>query len=264
VKVLVRLPALAAIAAALVTSCSRSGGSPSASAVSAPSRPHITESARAPGAQTSTPVLAGTLFKLAANGTGPTPVQNATVYIAQVTPSGPWFGPAITDLYGRYVLYSLPSGPGNYLMRMYWGTEHLWEQTVTLPGIRPLTTVIRDVRVVYFPTARNRTQVVNVLQSVQLPYDPAKEITSAGTCAVNGLCFGNNIALGDLKAVAVALISHKILIESVCPFRSAEAWMPKVVLIGLPGRQATAGLTVSDVKNVGRIPKYCLAAKSSR
>jgi hypothetical protein len=78
-----------------------------------------------------------------------------------------------------------------------------------------------------------------VLQSVQLPYDPAKDISSAGTCAVNGLCFGNNIALGDLKGVAVALISDHILIQAICPFRSAEAWMPKVVLIGLPGREVT-------------------------
>ena len=174
------------------------------------------------------PVLTGSLFKIAKDEPHSTPVSGAAVYLHPITSKndGEWIGPNLTDIYGRYSFSNIAGG--QYLMRIYSGSIHLWEQVVAVPSkLAPI--VVRDVRVVYYPKAADGTTIDAILAKLPLPTDRA---TPQSTLTTNTLWFGDRVSLDDVKLVADALISGGVQLRAIRRFNMGSDWHAKVIEIG--------------------------------
>ena len=77
--------------------------------------------------------LSGCIYKYNHYGPYPIPIVGYQIFIfSQMTQ---WIGPAISDGYGRYAFYNVPSG--QYLMIIRNGSYQLWQQMVIVPGSLP-------------------------------------------------------------------------------------------------------------------------------
>jgi hypothetical protein len=198
------------------------------------------------------PVLAGSLFKIASDETRSTPVSGAAVYVhpAASRNADDWIGPNLTDVYGRYSFSNIPSG--QYLMRIYSGSIHLWEQVVAVPSkLAPI--VVRDVRVVYYPKAADGTTIDAILAKLPLPTDRA---TSRSTLATNTLWFGDRVNLSDVKLVAGALVSGGVQLRAIRRFNVGGDWHAKVIEIGAsPQHVSDTTLTVREIDAARDFPR---------
>jgi hypothetical protein len=198
------------------------------------------------------PLLAGSIFKIALGDKHSIPVVGADVYLhpAGTTDPDAWLGPNLTDVYGRFTFYNVPQG--RYLLRIYSGTLHLWEQVVELPAtLQPI--VIRDVRVVYYPKAIDGGKVDLALQASGLPYE---RVNGSVTQATNMVWFGDNVALSDVKTLTKALLSAGVQIRAVRRFAVGNDWRAKVIEIGSsPSHVADPPLSVAALNSATDFPR---------
>lgn len=196
--------------------------------------------------------VTGSLFKLGTGEPRPTAVVGASVYLHRADPSkgDDWIGPNLTDLYGRFNFPNVESG--KYLLRIYSGTIHLWEQTVEAPTIvEPI--VIRDVRVIYHPKAADAERIDAILQKLALPYDHAP---AHYTFATNTIWFGDQVAMSDIKLVANAMLKGGVAIRAIRRYEAKSDWWAKVIEIGSSPDHTTGHvLTPQEVNAASDFPR---------
>jgi hypothetical protein len=197
------------------------------------------------------PVLVGSLYKIASTSSQATPVVGASVYLH---PSGQsndvWIGPNLTDGKGRFVFYN--TAPGSYVMRIYSGTIRLWQQLVTVPrNIPPI--VIRDVRVVYYPKDADQGVVDKVLNKLELPYDKG---VGSNNLPTNIIWFGDQVSIEDVRTVADALLKAGVQLRAIRRFHVGNDWRAKVIEVGASPQHASGPtLTILAVDSASNFPR---------
>jgi hypothetical protein len=196
--------------------------------------------------------VTGSLFKLGVSESRPAPVVGASVYLhrADSASGADWIGPNLTDVFGRFNFPNVDSG--KYLLRIYSGTIHLWEQTLAAPTIvEPI--VIRDIVVIYHPKAADADRIDAILQRLALPYDHAP---AQYPLATNMISFGDQVELSDVKLVANAMLKGGVAIRAIRRFEKGSDWWAKVIEIGSsPAHTTGQVLTVKEVTAASDFPR---------
>jgi len=197
-------------------------------------------------AHADTPSVSGSLYKLRLGDKNSAAVVGASAYVHPVgDASSPWIGPNLTDRFGRFVFYNLPSGA--YVIRIFSSTIRLWQQTLNVnPEAKLGSIVIPDVRLVYFTKTSDPPNIAEALSDVQLPYDsePGKRKDDPS----NTIWFGDDVTPAQVKKVAMALLGAHASLRAIRKFSVSNDWHAKIIEVGsTPGLTSGKVLTPADV-----------------